>query len=356
MDCTSLVLHSLNAGIEQSDDVENTTELKARHRQKRAERQKAGNTPPQNSSLPHRKVVERDPVWLVERHHNSSCVCIRGHRFISECMWQTTDNKPELSFAHSMWFSGIALAELISVLSMRSELLGPCGPCSSLELGCGRVALPSRMLAACYPNMETIQMSDRDESCLEKARYCFRHDREHVSDIPALADEYITCKWSAQLPLAMRRHFDLILGADLVYNPECHEDLVLALSELLAQNFTVSAVHETTSPMASGPRLARSPLAILVHEDRSGTHQRFMDLLQQPRCGLEAAGRGDTLHVFETDAPPGIELVAAKRRDAMAALRMRFVFVSRSQALITTIKDATSLASSWPSHIAQAGA
>jgi len=265
---------------------------------------------------PSRGLIERDPIWQIDRHLDHSETTIRDQRFSLQDKQSRNSASVAAPFADSVWPASILLSELLAVWVEQQDVTGVAHAESSLELGCGCSALPSRMLQRCCESLDVAVTSDLEEDTLVRS-----YNDSHDSEDQTLVDEYVAFDWASSLPPRLQRRFDLILGADLVYNVNCHVHLVRTLAHLMYQ------------PCSQDSEALKSPLAILAHPERNDTHAKFMHELKQ--WSTENADR--PLYFWHTLSPPGISMIGRRKHATAASMRIRFVFISSDEAFINVL-------------------
>jgi predicted nicotinamide N-methyase len=128
---------------------------------------------------------------------------------------QAFEHEEFLPYWAELWPSGVALARRIARRALRGA--------RTIELGCG-LALPS--MAAVLAGGRVLA-TDWSSEATRRA-----HENAGRNGIEL---EVLTCAWAAPQPLLDRGPYDLVLGADLLYERRNAEELLRLLPQLAAE-------------------------------------------------------------------------------------------------------------------------
>jgi predicted nicotinamide N-methyase len=154
-----------------------------------------------------------------------------------------------LPYWAELWPSGVALARRVAARALRSA--------RTLELGCG-LALPS--MAAVLAGGRVLA-TDWAPDAIALAR---ENARRNGIELEALA-----CSWSEPEPLLERGPWDLVLGADLLYERRNGELLLPLLPRLVAPRGEIWIADPGRPPAAGFLEAAASAFAIESRPDQA---------------------------------------------------------------------------------------
>ena len=118
-----------------------------------------------------------------------------------------------------LWRSGVALARELAGVDLHGRRV--------IELGCG-LGLPSIVAAR---NGADVLATDMDSEALELLSHNAREN--------GVAVETAVAEWSAAEEIVRRGPFDLVIGADVLYEPKSMEPLISLLPSLAPEAWVV---------------------------------------------------------------------------------------------------------------------
>lgn len=214
--------------------------------------------------------------------HEPSAMQVERHVQISDT-WLRVRQDATLAQGGLLWSSGLLLARYLRRRGLQQIMESDQKP-SVLELGCGVAALPSLLVAG---DALSVCATDLPE-ILPMTSENLKINASYVDVNPGVI-ELMAFDWSSQVSIG--RTFDMLLAADLLYDPQLQEPLVECFQH----------------SVAAGGR------ALVTFQERDAVVEtRFFDALLQRGfqvCCPDIDGD------LEEDLPPGLKLREVIRCD-----------------------------------------